>query len=147
MDCALLSVVVPVYQGERFLEELCQRLAAVRARLAAEAAPIRLGETIFVDDGSIDDSRSVLGRLESAHDWIHVITLSRNFGQHAATIAGILHSSGDWIASLDEDLQHRPEDLVRLLKYAVREGLDIAYARPLGEVHRSPMRDGTSRGF
>jgi glycosyltransferase involved in cell wall biosynthesis len=147
MEAALLSVVIPVYQGERFLEELSDRIAELRADLESRHSPVALAEAIFVDDGSIDDSRSVLEALARKHDWIRVVTLSRNFGQHPATIAGILHSSGDWVATLDEDLQHRPADLVPLLKCAIRNHFDLVYARPLGEVHRSRVRDLGSRGF
>ena len=147
MESALLSVVVPVYQGGRFLEELTARLGEVRSDLESLKAPIRLGEVIFVDDGAKDDSGVVLSRLEKAHGWIRVVTLSKNFGQHPATIAGILHASGDWVASLDEDLQHRPGDLVSLLKHAIRAGLDVVYASPRGDVHGSRYRDLGSRGF
>ena len=147
MDIALLSVVVPVYQGERFLEDLSARLGELRSDLEARRSPVALAEVIFVDDGSIDDSRSVLEALAKKHDWIRVVTLSRNFGQHPATIAGILHSSGDWVATIDEDLQHRPADLVPLLKHAIRNRLDLVYARPTGGVQHSRPRDWGSREF
>jgi glycosyltransferase involved in cell wall biosynthesis len=147
MEPISLSVVVPVFHGARFLPDLASALSEVRAELAATAAPVRLGEAIFVDDGSIDDSPTVLENLNHSNEWIHVITLSTNFGQHPATIAGILHSSGDWVASMDEDFQHRPNDLIPLLKYAIRNGLDIVYAKPKGEVHRSRIRDLGSRWF
>lgn len=147
MEIALLSVVVPVYQGEKFLEELAGRLGDLRADLESRHSPVALAEAIFVDDGSIDDSRAVLAALERKHDWVRVVTLSRNFGQHPATIAGILHSSGDWVATIDEDLQHRPADLVPLLKCAIRNHLDLVYAKPRGEVHGSRVRDLGSRGF
>jgi glycosyltransferase involved in cell wall biosynthesis len=147
MECVLISVVVPVYHGERFLDELCTLLGEVRSKLQEEESPVRIGEVICVDDGSVDDSRLVLAKLQQTRDWVHIITLSRNFGQHPATIAGILHSSGDWVASLDEDLQHRPADLIPLLRHAIRNGLDIVYAKPRGEVHQSRVRDWGSRGF
>lgn len=144
---ATLSVVVPVYQGAEHLPALLDALVAVRARLDSSNSPVRLAEACFVDDASIDESSRVLEELKAAHPWITVITLSRNFGQHPATIAGILHSSGDWIASLDEDLQHDPEQLVPLLKKAIRETHDVVYAKPVGAVHRSWVRDAGSVGF
>ncbi|NND01630.1 MAG: glycosyltransferase, partial [Acidimicrobiia bacterium] len=87
-----LSVVVPVYSGEDHLVDLVSELDVVRKQWEAEEAPIRLGEVIFVDDASIDGSASVLAKIETEHPWIRVITLSRNFGQHPATVAGILHA-------------------------------------------------------
>lgn len=144
---ATLSVVVPVYQGARHLPDLVAALGRVRARLEAEEAPVRLTEAFFVDDDAIDESAAVLAGLQAAHPWLTVIHLSRNFGQHPATIAGILHCSGDWIASLDEDLQHDPQHLVPLLQQAIREGADVVYAKPLGPVHESWVRDMGSAGF
>jgi glycosyltransferase involved in cell wall biosynthesis len=144
---ATLSVVVPVYQGAQHLAGLVAALAGVRSRLEAEDSPVRLAEAFFVDDGAIDESAAVLAALQARHSWLTIIQLSRNFGQHPATIAGILHCSGDWIASLDEDLQHDPKYLVPLLQHAVCEAVDIVYAKPLGAVHKSWLRDLGSAGF
>jgi glycosyltransferase involved in cell wall biosynthesis len=147
MPPATLSVVVPVYQGAPHLPGLVAALEDVRRGLESDAAPIRLSEAFFVDDASIDDSEAVLGALKAGHPWMNVIHLSRNFGQHPATIAGILHCSGDWIASLDEDLQHDPKHLVPLLQHAIREAIDVVYAKPTGPVHGSWWRDLGSTGF
>ena len=84
---ATLSVVVPVYQGASHLPALVEALARVRARLEGEGAPVRLAEAIFVDDAAIDESAAVLAALQAGNPWITVIHLSRNFGQHPATIA------------------------------------------------------------
>ena len=73
--------------------------------------------------------------------------LSRNFGQHPATIVGILHSSGDWVVTMDEDLQHRPEVIKLLLRKAVTGHDDIVYAKPASAVHEAAIRDWTSRSF
>src|SRR6266542_1476618 len=147
MPPRILSVVVPVYQGAQHLPGLLIALEEVRSRLETDDAPVRLAEAVFVDDGSIDESAAVLAALQGRHPWVTVIHLSRNFGQHPATIAGILHCSGDWIASLDEDLQHDPKNLVPLLQHAVCEAVDIVYAKPRGAVHKSWVRDLGSVGF
>ncbi len=147
MDKVLLSVVIPVYQGSPYLRDLVSALSEARERFDAAGGPVRLGEAIFVDDGSIDRSEPVLRELARENDWLTVITLSRNFGQHPATIAGILHASGDWVASIDEDLQHHPRHLADLLRHAVRNGSDIVYAKPEGAVHRALWRDAASSSF
>jgi len=145
MDKLLLSTVTPVYQGAAFLEELVGELDRLRGRLERDGAPIELVESIFVDDSSTDGSAEVLASLGRRHRWVKVVSLSRNYGQHPATVAGILHSSGDWLVTLDEDLQHRPRHVVDLLARAAVDGRDLVYAAPEGAVHGSRFRDGSSR--
>jgi polyisoprenyl-phosphate glycosyltransferase len=139
-----VSIVVPVYSGENYLAALADEVAAVRAEWAATGAPVVLAELVFVDDAAVDRSAEVLTRLAAQHSWIRVIHLSRNFGQHPATVAGILHSSGDWVATLDEDLQHPPAKLGKLLREAGLHSFDVVYGRPTEAVHESAFRDGSS---
>lgn len=145
MDEVLLTTVTTVYRGASSLVDLATELDRVRRQLEEQGTPLRLVEAIFVDDGSSDGSDRVLAGLSKSYDWLHVVTLSRNFGQHPATSAGILHSSGDWVAMLDEDLQHPPSELTRLLARTVATNSDVAYAQPLGGVHGSVFRDASSR--
>jgi len=142
-----LSTVTPVYQGQSTLSDLVTELAELRERLATVESGVTLVEAIFVDDGSIDGSAGVLAELASTHDWIRVVTLAKNFGQHPATMAGLLHTNGDWVATLDEDLQHRPQYLVDMLHHAADNSMDVIYAQPLEAVHRSAYRDSSSRAF
>jgi len=143
----LISVVVPVFQGEKFLEELVAQLEALRATLRESDLPVALAETILVDDGAVDDSGPLMEALAKEHPWVRPLRLSRNFGQHPATIAGILHSSGDWVATLDEDLQHPPEALLPMLGRAVSSSSDLVYAKPRRPVHGVAFRDLSSRWF
>lgn len=145
MEATLVSTVTPVYRGAESLRELVDRISAVRESWQRDGLPLVLIESIFVDDGSVDGSADVLEELAREHDWVQAVTLSRNFGQHPATVAGILHASGDWVATLDEDLQHQPEHLLQLLREAVLAKHDLVYARPIEPVHRSLFRDGSSR--
>jgi len=137
----MISIIVPVYSGDDYLNELATRVNIIKIKWEEDNAPIELGELIFVDDNSIDKSALILNSLKSKYSWIHVLTLSSNFGQHPATIAGILHSSGDWIVTLDEDLQHPPEKIGDLLLMALEDKLDLVYASPVTGVHKNIRRD------
>ncbi|WP_164517346.1 glycosyltransferase [Tabrizicola piscis] len=141
-----ISFVVPVYSGEDYLERLVMSVESIRDDWEREGAPVRLSELLLVDDAAIDGSPAKIDDLAAARPWIVALHLSRNYGQHAATIGGILHSSGDWVVTLDEDLQHPPERVEELLLHAVRHQCDVVYARPIaGKVHGKRWRDGSSR--
>lgn len=144
---ATLSVVVPLYRGAPFLEALVEQLARLRATWDAAGAPLALVEVIFADDAAVDGSGTLADELARRHGWIRVVHLSRNYGQHAATAAGVLHTVGDWVATLDEDLQHPPALLPRLLARAVEESADVVYAAPLQGPHRRRWRNWTSRSY
>ena len=147
MNKVILSVVVPVYAGENFLVELTKRLNNIRQQWIDDNSPVSLAEVIFVNDGSTDQSSKLLSHLSETNPWVSVLQLSRNFGQHAATIAGILHSSGDWIVTMDEDLQHPPEEIPTMLKEAAEGHLDIVYAKAVGQVHENIIRDFSSKSY
>lgn len=145
MKTASLSIVVPVFRGAAFLEDLVAELNDVRMDLQRDRAPLELAEAIFVDDASTDGSAELLVRLAGEHPWVKTVNLSRNYGQHPATVAGVLHTSGDWVATVDEDLQHRPRFLLSLLARAVEERHDLVYAQATGAVHGDRVRDTSSR--
>lgn len=141
----LVSLVVPVYSGADYLAELVASIAQLREAWISDRAPLHLEEVVFVNDDSVDESAVVLSTLSEGRAWMRVLHLSRNFGQHPATIAGILHTCGDWVVTLDEDLQHPPEYIPAMLKVAVADQLDIVYAHALEGVHESAIRDLGSR--
>ncbi|MEN9855628.1 MAG: hypothetical protein RLZZ157_754, partial [Pseudomonadota bacterium] len=117
-----LSVIVPVYSGEAYLRPLLLRLEAVRMGWREQGAPFQLNEVILVDDSAVDGSPALVDALAREYSWVVPLHLMRNFGQHPATIAGILYSSGDWVVTMDEDLQHPPEDIEAMLRQAVTTG-------------------------
>jgi glycosyltransferase involved in cell wall biosynthesis len=139
-----ISTITPVYRGEKYLPKLVERIAEFSEKLKKNDAPILLIESIFVDDGSVDNSATILEELSATYDWVRVITLSRNFGQHSATVAGICHSQGDWIVTLDEDLQHDPRHIDEMLEIAVQNSADLVYAKPQRKVHGGIWRDRAS---
>ncbi len=109
----LYSIVVPVYNSVDSVKELVDRTGAV----FADSPGIR-HEMVLVDDGSNNPlTWETLCELSRSHPNIVSIQLTRNFGQAAATLSGIAHASGDWIATMDDDLQHRPEDLPLLIAH------------------------------
>lgn len=142
-----ISTVTPVYNGAKYLPGLIEALGKLRAELLEADAGLQLAESIFVVDEAVDNSEAVLRDLAADIEWIKVVTLSSNFGQHPATIAGMLYSSGHWVVTMDEDLQHHPKYLLSLLETAVNENADICYANSSKKVHNSIMRDNTARLF
>jgi len=137
--------VTPVYAGEDYLVELVSRLNKLKDKWERSGAPLKLVESIFVDDGSIDGSAAELASLSDKYPWIRVVTLSRNFGQHAATNAGVCHSSADWVVTLDEDLQHDPDTIETLLISQVENAADVIYAQPKSDIHGGSWRDKSSK--
>lgn len=115
-----LSIVVPVYRAEKTLKELHARIAAALEKLDGDY------ELIFVEDCGGDNSWGVIEALVRTDRRVKGIQLSRNFGQHAATICGFSQASGRWIATLDDDLEQIPEHLPKLLAKA-EEGYDLVY--------------------
>lgn len=120
-----LSVVIPVYHGERILPELLKRLRAV---LEGFGRPYQV---VLVDDRSPDDSWAVMRRLASEQPSLVCVRLSRNFGQHYALTAGLDLACGEWTVIMDCDLQDSPEEIPRLLEVA-EKGYDIVLARRIG---------------
>ena len=125
-----ISVVVPVYQGELTLGAVVDELEPyTRVTATREGVRYRITEVILVHDNGPDHSDAVMRALEQRYPFERVIWLSRNFGQHAATIAGMAQSTGRWILTLDEDGQHDPASIGDFLDTAIRERAGVVYAR------------------
>ena len=99
------SVIVPVYNSEGTLRELVVRLAAVLPKVAEQH------ELLLVNDGSRDGSWGMVCDLAQTYPWIQGIDLMRNYGQHNALLCGIRFARGGMIVTLDDDLQHPPEEI------------------------------------
>jgi glycosyltransferase involved in cell wall biosynthesis len=118
-----ISIVVPVYNSEASLPLLVERLQRVLPALAAEF------EIILVNDGSWDRSWEVIRELAVLYPTVHGIRMLRNFGQHNALLAGIRAARYAITITMDDDLQHQPEEIPKLLpKFA--EGWDVVYGTP-----------------
>ena len=123
-----LTVVVPVYGAEASLVELTERLLRVLPDLAEEY------EVLFVNDASPDDSWSVIELLSDTHPEVQGIDLSRNYGQHNALLAGIRRARYEVVVTMDDDLQHRPEQIATLLS-ALAPDVDLVYGYAAEEEH------------
>jgi len=136
-----ISTITPVYCGEKYLQQLVNELEICRNEWQSSYPDLKLVESIFVLDDPIDNSEQILKQIESEKDWVKVIVLSKNAGQHAATMAGILYSVGDWVFTIDEDLQHHPRHFMSFLKNVANETCDICYANNIKATHNSIIRD------
>ncbi len=123
-----ISVVVPVYNGERTLPDLVARLQPVLETLTDAY------ELILVNDGSRDGSWGVIRDLVADRPWVRGIDLMRNYGQHNALLAGIRSARYDIVVTMDDDLQHPPEEIPKLVA-ALARGFDVAYGTPERQQH------------
>lgn len=112
-----LSIIIPIYNEEANLPLLYEKIKGVDLSQYER-------EIIFINDGSTDNSASVLNAIAEADPSVLVIHFRRNFGQTAAMMAGIDYSSGDVIIPMDGDLQNDPNDIPRLLA-KIAEGYDV----------------------
>jgi len=117
-----LSVVIPVFNEALTLVDLHGRLGRT---LKEVAQPY---EILFVDDGSTDGSPGILRALHEQDRAVRVLRLNRNYGQHAAVLAGMERARGDVVITLDTDLQNPPEEIPRLLA-SIAEGADVVGGR------------------
>ncbi|NUM65673.1 glycosyltransferase family 2 protein [candidate division KSB1 bacterium] len=123
-----LSVVIPVYNSAEILPALLPRLQAALAALTARY------EIILVNDGSRDHSWEVAATWAQQYREIVAIDLMRNYGQHNALLCGIRAAQYEVIITMDDDLQHPPEEIPKLLA-KLAEGYDVVYGTPQQEQH------------
>jgi glycosyltransferase involved in cell wall biosynthesis len=138
-DLPLVSVAIPVYNEQKVLPELVERLVKV-----ADAAADRYRfEFVFVDDGSKDESLAVARELVKKEPRLRVIELRRNYGQTAALQAGLDETGGEILITMDADLQHFPEDIPTFLD-RIEAGCDVVCGwrkkRREGVIRRWPSR-------
>lgn len=117
-----LSIVSPIYRGEKMLDELVRRIIDSVKDITEDF------EIILVNDCSPDNSWEKIVQLCNENKKVKGVNLSRNFGQHYAITAGLSKTSGNWVVVMDCDLQDRPEEIPNL--YAkTREGFDSVFAQ------------------
>lgn len=138
-----ISIVVPVYRGEASLDSLLAEIRPLTEGVRTpEGAPLRVAEVVLVHDVGPDSSDEVIRRLAKETSFVRPVWLSRNFGQHAATIAGMSSTGSEWIVTLDEDGQFDPADIGKLLDVALGEGAQLVYG-----TSTNPPPHGAFRNF
>lgn len=122
------SIVIPVYNSENSLKPLLEQLSLTLPTLFTAY------EVILVNDASRDRSWDVMQELAQHYSWVHSINLMRNYGQHNALLCGIRKAQYEFIVTMDDDLQHPPEE-IRKLVTKIEEGYDVVYGTPQHEKH------------
>ena len=141
-----ISIVIPVYSAENYLEKLVSEIVPLTIKNVSDKGNYyQVHEVFLVNDCGFESSASIIRKLESQFDFVKSIWLSNNFGQHAATIAGMSFSSGDWIVTLDEDGEHNPAAIPKFLDVAVTEKYQLVYALPHKSSNHGVIRNCFSR--
>jgi glycosyltransferase involved in cell wall biosynthesis len=139
-------VVIPVYQGEHHLPGVVGELERlVDTFRTPDGHSARVAEVVLVYDNGPDDSPRVMRELAAKYQWVRTVWLSRNYGQHAATLAGMSSTGGDWIVTMDEDGQQDPADIPSLLDTALRERASVVYGAPVNRPPHGALRNASSR--
>ena len=118
-----LSIVVPIYKGESFIEPLVAEIDRTLPTFAENY------EIILVNDGSPDDSWKLIQHLTSEYPCVRGIRMMRNYGQHNATLCGVREARYEVVVTMDQDLQHPPVEIPSLLA-KLDQGYDVVYGSP-----------------
>lgn len=141
-----VSLVIPVYRGETTLPFLISEIAPLtREQTTPAGHHFEVCEILLVHDCGPDESDKTIELLAVQHPFVRPVWLSRNYGQHAATIAGMASATGDWVVTLDEDGQQDPIDIGLLLDAALKRALQLVYARPTNPPPHGWLRNVLSR--
>ena len=130
------SVVIPVFNSEKFVSETINRTECFFKKKELSY------EIILVNDGSSDDSWGVIEELARKHPAITAINLLRNYGQHNANLCGFRHASGEWIITMDDDLQNPPEEIIKLIEKS-KNGHPLVIGKFKQKQHASHRKVGS----
>ena len=141
-----VSIVIPVYAGEHTLPIL---IAEIEPLIHPQTTPngriFVVCEVLLVHDCGQDRSDKTLEALSAQYPFVQPVWLSRNFGQHAATLAGMASATGDWVVTIDEDGQQNPADIGSMLDNALGSSLQLVYAQPINPPPHGMLRNILSR--
>lgn len=129
------SIIVPVYNSSQSLEGLYSQIADTFVTIGKTC------EVIFIDDDSHDSSWDVLQEIQAQHPSnVVAIKLAKNFGQHNATLCGIAAASGEYIVTIDDDLQNPPKEIIKLIARMKETDADLIYGI-YSKKHHSVVRN------
>ncbi|MCD9085891.1 glycosyltransferase family 2 protein [Stenotrophomonas sp. SY1] len=134
-----ISVVIPVYGSATILPSLVEKLEEALRAAAGENG----FEAVLVHDHGPDNSWQVLKALAADRPWLKGVNLRRNAGQHNAVMAGFAHASGRYVITMDDDLQHDPNDIPRIVE-ALKAGADLVYVHFEARQHALWKRLGSA---
>ena len=137
----VISIIIPCYNEEDSIPLIYNELKKVSNNMKYDF------EFIFVNDGSIDNSLSVLKKLSAKDKQVKYIHFSRNFGKEAAMYAGLSKSKGDYVTIMDADLQDPPSLLPEMLRLIKEEGYDSVGTRRVNRIGEPPIRSFFARCF
>ena len=141
-----VSVVIPVYSGVDTLPQLLVELAALtNTQTTPGGREFAVTEVLLVWDRGPGRSDEVMRQLTARYPFVRPIWLSRNFGQHAATLAGMTSANGDWIVTMDEDGQQDPAYIGQMIDLAYEEHAQLIYADPTNDAPHSALRNAASK--
>jgi hypothetical protein len=141
-----VAIVVPVYRGENTLPALLEELERFASlQVSAAGNRFQVSEVVLVHDSGPDLSDLTIRALAHRYDYVRPVWLARNFGQHAATLAGMSSTSADWIVTMDEDGQHDPAAIGAMLDAALSTRSPLVYAEPTTKPPHSAFRNLASR--
>ena len=141
-----VSIVIPVYAGEHTLPTLMAEIEPLtHTRTTPSGKSFVICEVLLAHDCGPDRSDQTLEALSAQYAFVQPVWLTRNFGQHAATLAGMASATGDWVVTIDEDGQQNPTDIGLMLDNAVDASLQLVYAQPLNPPPHGWLRNILSR--
>lgn len=132
-----LSIVVPIFKSSNMVDELHQRIVDVVTKITDD------WELILVDDASSDGTFDKMKLIKNKDPHVKIIGFSKNMGQHHALLCGIQHSNGDYVFTLDDDLQNPPEEIPRFIE-KIDQGFDLVMGKVLGKKKHSFLRNLSS---
>ncbi|MEX2596289.1 MAG: glycosyltransferase family 2 protein [Salibacteraceae bacterium] len=132
----IYSIIIPVYRSEKIIGKTVEKTLEVMRKHELSA------EVVLVNDGSPDHSWEVISELAKVHKEVKAINFLRNYGQHTAVYCGIAESKGDFIITMDDDMQNPPEEIIKLID-KINEGYDLVFAEFKQKMHGGLRKMGT----
>ncbi len=140
----LLSVIVPCYNEEETVEDFYNEFIKNQSFFDRNDLDY---EVIYIDDGSTDHTVDEIRKLHERDPKVHMVSFSRNFGKEAGMYAGFQHAKGDYVVTMDVDLQDPPSLLPEMFRYITEEGYDSVATRRVTRKGEPPIRSFFARRF